>query len=305
MPSAPRLDWGAAVDGQDLPLPPPAQACRRLRRDPPAYPRSFRPDRRPRQQPRRRGARAARSLETHTLIASPDVLLADWVGAAKMGLDPFASPVNAKAMRVVGLPSAYEVDGDLAPYEGWRNVHPVLADSVRRRNEWVRVARVAEAWLQQTNQDLFPFKDALDGRINALLSRWFACVDDNPAGFWATVVLNYSLAAVHEGAVSLATLFAKEQLRRREVPLDLDLAAYTLADYEAITGELGVLAELIRQSPADRNGLRSARSRRLRLIRVRPCVPGGIRPVRRLCRYRCVHASDERLHRRSVRARGP
>lgn len=80
------------------------------------------------------GARVPRPLATRTLIASENLLLADWAGAVKMGADPFVSPLNAHALRAVGLPEAYQLVGDLTPYSDWQNVHPLVLDSARRRN---------------------------------------------------------------------------------------------------------------------------------------------------------------------------
>ena len=51
--------------------------------------------------------------------------------AYKMGLDPFSSPLNAAVLRRVGLPLNQQIKGDLSPYSGWINVHPLLAGSVR------------------------------------------------------------------------------------------------------------------------------------------------------------------------------
>ncbi|HEX9371559.1 MAG TPA: DUF362 domain-containing protein, partial [Roseiflexaceae bacterium] len=129
------------------------------------------------------GSREARPIATRTLIASQDLLLADWAAASKIGVDPAASPINAAALRAIGLPPGYAVDGDLAPYRGWINVHPLLADSVRRRNEWVGLSRTLKPWLQSVNQELFPFKDLIDGRVNTVLSRYLSNPDENPLAF--------------------------------------------------------------------------------------------------------------------------
>src|SRR5262249_8308095 len=83
------------------------------------------------------GSRETHPITTHTLIASQNLLLSDWAAALKMGLDPYASAINAKALRVIGLPADHKIDGDLAPYHDWINVHPLLADSVQRRNRWL------------------------------------------------------------------------------------------------------------------------------------------------------------------------
>jgi uncharacterized protein (DUF362 family) len=202
------------------------------------------------------GSRVPRPLQTDTVIASTDLLLADWAAAVKMGLDPHASQVSSRALKEVGLPVAYEVVGDQTPYAGWVNVNPLVADSVRRRNEWTALSRALKPWLQPVNPELFPFKDAVNERVNALASRYLSRVDDNPATFWTTVGLNYWLAAVHKGVEALKVLYRKDSLRRVETSLNIDLADYGLADFESIVAYLKPLAELLRDIAPDGNGLR-------------------------------------------------
>ena len=202
------------------------------------------------------GSWVPRPLETRTLIASDDLLLADWSAARRLGLDPYASQINAALLREIGLPTEYEIEGSLAVYPGWKNAHPLLVDSSSRRNAWVGLHRAIEPWMQSVNPELFPFKDAIDGRLNRLLSGLLAHIDAHPAAFWGTVGLNYGLAATHRSLEALQTLFAKDSLAWREAPLDLDLAAYQPSDYEAVVDYLEPLVELVRRTEVDRNGLR-------------------------------------------------
>jgi uncharacterized protein (DUF362 family) len=202
------------------------------------------------------GSRVPRPLETDTVIACADLLLADWAAAIKMGLDPHASLLNSKALHEIGLPVAYEIAGDQSPYEGWINVHPLVADSVRKRNEWTTVSRAVKPWLQPVNPELFPFKDAVNERVNALASRYFSQVDDNPAAFWTTVGLNYWFGAVHKSIEAMRVLYRKDSLQRIEASLNIDLAQLSLSDYESIVAYLEPLAELIGNVAPDANGLR-------------------------------------------------
>ena len=202
------------------------------------------------------GSRLERVLDTHTIIASSDPLLADWVGATKMGLDPFSSPLNAAVLRRLGLPLNHQIIGDLTPYKSWINVHPLMANSVQSRSQWVEISRLIKPWLQRVDQDLFPFKDLINEQINNFVMRYLDNIDDNPMAWWGTAGINYWLGAAHNGLEAYQTLYDKEKLRWKEVPLNLDLAAYSLDDYEAVTGYLEPLADLIRLTPADPNGLR-------------------------------------------------
>jgi uncharacterized protein (DUF362 family) len=202
------------------------------------------------------GTRVSRPIETRTMIASANLPLADWGAARKMGLDPFVSPINAAALREIGLPAGYEIVGDLTPYAGWINVHPLIADSARRRNEWLSLSRLLKPWLQTVDPELFPFKDVVNERLNQFLTRNLSRPDSNPVVFWGMVGLNYALGAAHGGVIAYQTLYDKDKLRWREEPLNFELLDYRLADYEAVVDYLKPLEELARRAPADRNGLR-------------------------------------------------
>ena len=202
------------------------------------------------------GSREARPLPTQTIIASKDLLLADWAAANKMGLDPFTSPINARALEEIGLPAGYSIVGDLRPYEGWINVHPLMADSVRKRNEWPELGRIMRPWMQSVNTELFPFKNPINERVNSILSRYLSNVDENPAAFWTVIGLNYWLGAVNDGLEAFRTLYDKDRLRWNEAPLNIDLSVHPLSEYEAIVDYLEPFAELVRHIPADANGLR-------------------------------------------------
>lgn len=202
------------------------------------------------------GQRAPQPMETHTLIASADALLADWAGAAKMGLDPYASAVNSVALKRIGLPKQYEIAGDLTPYPLWRNVHPLLSHSARLRRQSDDLGRIAEPWLQTVDRECFPFKDFYNDRINSFVAPLMAQVDKNPRSLGMIVLFNYAVAKLGAAVQSQYTLFSKGKLRRRVAPLEADLAAYDLADYTAIPGYLRPYEEILEGMPANRSGLR-------------------------------------------------
>jgi uncharacterized protein (DUF362 family) len=202
------------------------------------------------------GHRAPRPMETHAFIASADAPLADWAGAAKMGLDPHASPVNSKSLRHIGLPVRYEIDGDLTPYPLWRNVHPLIAHSARLRNRSDGLGQIVETWFQSVDRERFPFKDFYNDRINSFVSPLMTRIDENPRSFWAVVFLNYAIAWIGSAILSQSTMFSKNKLRRRVAPLELDLADYERADYEAIPDYLRRYEQLLESFPANRMGLR-------------------------------------------------
>jgi uncharacterized protein (DUF362 family) len=202
------------------------------------------------------GTRAPEPLVTATIIAAPDTLLADWVGALKMGADPHLSQLNDRALDELGLPEAYDVVGDLRPYEGWRNVHPALLAGVRGINESVGLSGALVPLTTRVDAALFPFKSAALQRANRTLASLLFAPRGEPLAESAAIWLHAWLAAAVEGVDAWRTLFAKQQLTWREVSLDLDLDAYRLADYEAVDGYVEPLEQLIRATPGDHGGLR-------------------------------------------------
>ena len=202
------------------------------------------------------GVRACRPLDTQTIIASADLLLADVVAAEKMGLDPAVSPVTARALRDHGFPASWEVAGDRRRYPGWVNVDPLLADSVRRRDAWPDARRTLTPWLQAVNPELFPFKDVLTARLNAFVQRYLPTLHAGPLGFWALVALNHALGAAYTALEAVRVLADKDSLRWRAAALGLDPGAYAAGDYDAVAPYVEGLAVWLGNAPVDANGLR-------------------------------------------------
>lgn len=202
------------------------------------------------------GQRAPRPLATHTLIASASTLLADWAGAARMGLDPYASPVSATALHALGLPLPHAVDGDLSPYPLWRNVHPLIARTARQRQDSEGVGAMSVAWFQSVDREHFALRDFYSDRLNAFIAPLLTRIDDNPRSFWLAVALNLLLARIDGLVQAQHTLFAKERLGRRVAPLLIDPAAIPAAEYEGIAAALAPYEELLRHVPPGRSGLR-------------------------------------------------
>jgi uncharacterized protein (DUF362 family) len=194
------------------------------------------------------GDRAPRPLRTDTIIAGTDPVLVDFVAAAKMNTDPYASPVNAKALRDVGLPESYSIRGDLTPYEGWENVHPWQAASLRRIDESPGLAKHVLTATVRPDPEVFPFTRDFNEKVNRLSAPTLG-------GPWAVWFYAW-LAAVAEGVEAWRTLYAKDALARLEVPLDLDLSAYSRTDYEDVVAYLAPLEHLAVAVPPDENGLR-------------------------------------------------
>lgn len=201
------------------------------------------------------GAFSPQPLDTRTLIAADDPLLADWVAAVKMGIDPFASPVNARVLREPGLPEPRDVEGDLSPFVGFQPVHPLLAETFRSVQREPELGGLLLG-LVSVDRGSFPFRNSVLDRTNTVLS-WLAKeLDRNPAALATVLALNGTLATVATGLEAWRTLFAKDRLRRRELPLGLELSRFQPGDYEAVAGYLEPLERLIASTPPERSGLR-------------------------------------------------
>jgi uncharacterized protein (DUF362 family) len=266
------------------------------------------------------GHRAFSVMETRTFIASADALLADWAGAAKMGLDPYASPINNRALRQIGLPASHELDGDLAPYPLWRNVHPLVASSARYRSRSVEFGRIVEPWFQTVDRESFPFKEFYNDRINSFISPLMAQLDANQRSFWIIIFLNYVIGKVGSFVLSQQTMFAKNKLQRRSMPLEINPAAYDLAVYEAIPLYLRPYEQLLESFPADQSGQRwrhldgsvlfsgshsfpidyEAFVRRVDITRsiqyMNDYIGGATQPVRRDGRRRLTHQAERNIY---------
>jgi uncharacterized protein (DUF362 family) len=202
------------------------------------------------------GSRHRNPLHASTVIASSNCLLADWAVANKLGVDPYRSVIVAKVLREQGLPSKYSVSGDLTPLPAVKNVHPMVADAVMKRNTSLDVQRSAAAWLQTVDRELFAFKDALTDRINRSLAAQFGNLDADPLAFASFLTLNYSLAGFSQFNESSKILFMKDQLHWMERPLNMKIDDLSAADYEASKTYMEPLEEQVMQLSPDSNGMR-------------------------------------------------
>src|SRR5690606_29192417 len=94
------------------------------------------------------GARDGRAMATDTFIASPNALLADWIAALKMGIDPEISPLNRVCLKEIGLPAEWDLIGDTTPWKEWTNPSPGVLGAVRNRARWPELDALARAILQ-------------------------------------------------------------------------------------------------------------------------------------------------------------
>jgi uncharacterized protein (DUF362 family) len=184
------------------------------------------------------GRRAPEPVSTGTLIAATDVVLADYIGALKMGLDPATSPIFARILHAHPLPTHYAVAGKLGPYANWTNVPALRLRTARMRSNAGTLDRLVEPWLQRLDPELFPIKHPLDARINAALAEFFADAGADGAGNWLMMIADVLLGLIGQSIESYRTLFNKDALRQHAVPLGIDIDAVPDEAFNTLVAEL-------------------------------------------------------------------
>jgi uncharacterized protein (DUF362 family) len=199
------------------------------------------------------GSQVLNAIETRTIIAGHNAILVDWVGAIKMGIDPYLSPLNSKALKLIGLPDNYQVIGSLTPYKGWRNVHPLISDSFLRLDEAEAITRVFWPASFIVNSQLFPWKKKFYKWVNAIISPYWARVDRNSFFLWLVIYMNYLFVWVFFMKRVWRTLINQKQLRRKELPINVSRNQFKEQDYKGLPAFMGPLEEIINAMPK-RNG---------------------------------------------------
>ncbi|MFF5716787.1 DUF362 domain-containing protein [Streptomyces buecherae] len=197
------------------------------------------------------GAYVGRPLETGTVIAAPDAVVADLVGALLMGVDPLSSPLTSGVVRLRGMPTDYAVDGDLTPYTGWRNPPRSLVEAVRRLHPDGRVHRLFSIASWQVDPAQVAVTDTALARLSRGLTTLIRHADENPAALAALC------AAVGAASTTSATVqawrngYAKDKIRRREVSLAVDPRSYPDSAFDRIADFLRPMEGIIDALPAD------------------------------------------------------
>ena len=189
------------------------------------------------------GQRAPAPITTDTIIAAPRPVLADYIGALRMGLDPASSPLFARVQRDHPLPSRYTVSGSLAPYANWTNVPPSLQRTTQMRSAAEMLDRLVAPWLQRLDAELFPLKQPLDARLNATIAQFLA---DSQ---WLMPLANTLVGVIGNAAASYRTMFDKDALRHKAVPLGIDTAAIPDQAFTDLVDELTALEPVAQSAP--------------------------------------------------------
>ena len=192
------------------------------------------------------GQRAPAAIDTHTIIAATDIVLADYVGALKMGLDPQVSPTFARILRTHPLPRRYIVTGSLGRYSNWENV-PALSLQAAQDARSSRDHSIA--WSSRGCSASTPscFRSNIRW-MHGSMRHWPSSLPV-PVPIRLLMLANLLLAAIDAAAGSYRTLFDKDALRRHSVPLGLDLDAIPEGAFDALVEELRRLEPVAAAAP--------------------------------------------------------
>lgn len=202
------------------------------------------------------GRSAPRALETRTIIAGTHLVVVDWIGAQKQGVNPLSNPITAAAVRAGFGPNSVCVEGDLLPYTGWKSPGVLVTDSVQKRNGSALIVRICSAWVQSVDRELFPFKSPLDDRINAVLAPIQSRIDDDRTAASIMIVFSYWMAVIRQSVEAVETLYRKERLPRLNRPLNVDPASFPSDDYESIIAYMQPIENLLHEGGLPTNGLK-------------------------------------------------
>ena len=205
------------------------------------------------------GERAPEFQRTSTFIACTSALLADVAGASKMGLDPYVSPINKRCFSVLGIPELYSVNGTLKPYPIWHNVHPLVADSARRRNAAAGIGELVEAWFQRVDREHFPFKEFYHDRLNSFIVPMMERLGKDAKSQSIIVAVNYLIAGIGNAVLTQYTLFDKHKLKRQCKPIVIDITRFDESMYTGLPEYLCSFERLLEDYPADRQQIRLRR----------------------------------------------
>jgi uncharacterized protein (DUF362 family) len=200
------------------------------------------------------GGRAfPRACSSSVLIASFDPLVADLVGALKMGMNPTASPLVEALVERDGLPLFDLVYGDTAPVRSIEPADQVLVAATRARDASPFLRRMLAPWLQEIDKTLFPLRNSIDDKVNEfVVSRLNSIAHDHakPVGL---IVANQILALAAIGLRGTAVNFNKSKIQRRIAGVSPETVSLGLDSYLCMKRDLeGFLSILGQQARAPR-----------------------------------------------------
>jgi uncharacterized protein (DUF362 family) len=202
------------------------------------------------------GARSPIPLRTDTVIACADPALADYVGALKMGLDPYVSPLATRCFRRQPALADCRIIGPLKVYPDWINVSPALMASTAARRAFPPADRSLRPMLQQVDRALFPFREPANAWLNTALADVMATTDASPGGASLLTFFNALLGEWAKAGEAWSVMFQKDALRQREASINIGPEGITEADYNDLAAQMVPQSDLLRGIAPDSQGIR-------------------------------------------------
>lgn len=202
------------------------------------------------------GSRDGRVLAADTVIACPSALLADWVGALKMGADPEVSPLNRVCLEAIGLPPEWEMVGDTVPWRGWTNPSPTVLGAVRSRSRWPELDTLARAILQPVDRERFPFRDVVIDQLAATLASQLNRVPEQQMRDAILAMLASGLGMLGSARFAYTTNVAKGEIPQSLSPPTLDLDAIPQRQYDEVIRTVELQSRVLDGTPEDARGFR-------------------------------------------------
>jgi hypothetical protein len=184
--------------------------------------------------------------DSHTLIASGDVVLTDVVGAVLHGEDPTASHLVDGCVRSRGLPPTYSIVRNGEPPAIRPTTKLSVTDALRRLDQWMPdAARILRVLMSDNNSD----REA--DEVLAWLQRMIGPLVDpaSPSSPAAVSLISNGLATAGESVAAWRANFNKDNVRRVAVPLGFDTQRYHASDYRRIPKYLSGLTALLSAAP--------------------------------------------------------
>lgn len=196
------------------------------------------------------GSRVPNPIQTDTIIAGADGILVDWVGAVKMGIDPTLSPLNGKALEKIKLPEHYRVTGSLEPYRGWKNANPAISNLFVRLDEASERKHLFWPASFVVDSKKFPWKKRGLKWKNLISScLWGTGIDRFPPLRWIMIAISCCRSFCSFLGMAWRTILDKQQLRRRELPINVAEDAFEGRHYEELPDFIRRREEIIEAIP--------------------------------------------------------
>lgn len=202
------------------------------------------------------GRRRPRPLDSHALVASPNLLAADAVAAAKLGAAPWHSRLWQGVTRRRGAPRFDVVRGDLTVIAGVELPDSSILDAARALEHSGVLSRMLPAWLQRLDESVFPLKHPLDAKVQAQLGSGLLAPSAPPMEKGALALLYRWASTIDLVFGAFSANYHKENVRQRRASVSPETLLCGESEYQQMEKELQSLQEWLDAQRAQRGNLR-------------------------------------------------